>query len=267
MKICLNEWKDRVASSFVNEKKRWACELAVAVVMFAALAYCGFAELHFLPLGTFMFFGCLVFADMAHEDRLTGFVDVRKAAALACFFLAGCSAQFSDFAGLFLVFFALLRIFYVATSLCITLWMRNAREKAVPDDSDDEPAIPKNCTPFIPDFLCGVLLFLAMLVGFGNNIPFLSELAYAMDKIWMYMPLEFFLKLCGALVAVLAVLETSLWFVCRKYVQYIGLGLGDVFVLPSFAALFGSVYFTLAFAFSLVFVCISNIRALRKECN
>ena len=148
-------------------------------------------------------------------------------------------------------------------SIAITLYMHEKKEEDAGAGEDEEEfgeAIPKNSLPFIPCFYGGVVVFLGILMAFSGNIPLLSTLETELLRIYAFMPFGFFLLLVGHIAAVLVVLEIISFLVDRKYQQYSGIGLGDIFVLPSFAAFFGGIYFTSMFAVSLVFVVISALK-------
>lgn len=246
-----------------KEFARHFLKLAIIGMLFAVPS----AMLGFMDKGIFnaasLFAASLVLADMVLEDAKDWVVDIRKAAAFAILMCFGTSFEGPDFLVRFALYFMILRIFYLVMSIAITLYMYEKKAENTREGEDEEEfgeAIPKNSLPFIPCFYGGAVVFLGILMAFNGNIPLLSTLEAELLRIYAFMPFGFFLLLVGHIAAVLVVLEIISFLVDRKYQQYSGIGLGDIFVLPSFAAFFGGIYFTSMFAASLVFVVISALK-------
>lgn len=133
-----------------------------------------------------------------------------------------------------------------------------------PEDTqyEDEPEIAGHAIPFVPCYALGVASFLAVLLAYCNRIPVITDLNDAMSMILSFMAPMTALYTLGVLIVAWVVLELISFFVFQRYKQVIGLGMGDVLVLPTFAAFLGGAYFTMTLFLSLIFVVVEG--ALEK---
>lgn len=209
--------------------------------------------------------GMLLFADMIVEDFLDGMVDIRKAIVLAILMGFSTINTFGDYLTELIAFFIVFRLFYLCMSILGTLRTRIPREeikdgmKSVADGEpeDGDAVIAESAVPFLPCLYGALVVFLFFLMTFHGNIPFVSPLNLAFETTVQFMPLLATWKLLGMMTGVLLIFELVSYLINRKYQQVVGMGMGDVFVLPVVVSFLGGIYFTVMFALSFLFVIIA----------
>ena len=209
--------------------------------------------------------GMLLFADMIVEDFLDGMVDIRKAIVLAILMGFSTINTFGDYLTELIAFFIVFRLFYLCMSILGTLRTRIPREeikdgmKSVADGEpeDGDAVIAESAVPFLPCLYGALVVFLFFLMTFHGNILFVSPLNLAFETTVQFMPLLATWKLLGMMTGVLLIFELVSYLINRKYQQVVGMGMGDVFVLPVVVSFLGGIYFTVMFALSFLFVIIA----------
>lgn len=247
------------------------------VIVLASFVGFPFVSLHFVDTKTVygiicFALGTLLFADMIVEDFLDGMVDVRKALVLAILMGISTINTFGDYLTEFIAYFIVFRLFYLCMSILGTLRTRIPRGeikdgmKSVADGEpeDGDAVIAESAVPFLPCLYGALVVFLFVLLAFHGRIPFVSPLNLAFETTVQFMPLLAIWKLLGMMTGVLFVFELVSYLINRKYQQVIGMGMGDVFVLPVVVSFLGGIYFTVMFALSFLFVIIAAKMPKRK---
>lgn len=242
--------------------------LVLCLASFAGLplAYLGFVDTKTV-YGIICFaLGMLLFADMIAEDLLDGMVDVRKALILAIFMAFATVNTFGDYLSEFIAYFIIFRMFYLFISILGTLRMRipkgeqkeGMKSVAEGEPDDDEAVISENAIPFLPCLYGALVFFLLFMMKFHGDIPFISALNQTFEMTVQFMPLLITWKILASMTGVLLIVEFISYLVNRKYQQVIGMGMGDVFVLPIITAFIGGINFTAMFALSFLLVVIAS---------
>lgn len=251
--------------------------MRMIVIILASFAGLPFAYLNFVDTKTVcgiicFALGMLLFADMVAEDFLDGMVDIRKALVLAILMCLSTINTFGDYLTEFIAYFIVFRLFYLFMSILGTLRARIPRGKikdgmksvADGEPEDGDAVIAESAIPFLPCLYGALVVFLFVLMAFHGNIPFVSPLNLAFETTVQFMPLLTTWKLLGLMTGVLLAFELVSYLINRKYQQVVGMGMGDVFVLPVVVSFLGGIYFTVMFALSFLFVIIAAKIPKRK---
>jgi hypothetical protein len=184
-----------------------------------------------------------LFSNMVIEDATYQTVDIRKAALLALGMLIVSISSLQDFLIRAFLGFAFFRIVYLL-SVCIHCRKMSSFE-SVNDGYIETDPVP---VAFLPCFAGGILIFIFVMQVSGKYFSVLWQLNTAINElIALYMEYS---SLQARILIFLPwlLLEGLSWYLAKQHNGNIreGIGMGDVIVLPIFAAFFGmSIFFAI----------------------
>lgn len=197
-----------------------------------------------------------LFWKMVLEDADHGTIDIRCIALLTggLFLCSHQSAPVYLFA--FIVYLILFRMLYVASSLwemgiqaCCQWRFRNEDVHSV---ANTAKSFPNGRVPFLPCF-AGGLLVLALIVTFlSDGAAPLWRFDDALDACMILLSGKQKMIILTVMLLALGIFEYVYWLAKKRRQPIICIGMGDVFVLPSFAAFLGGGFFLMTLGCALL---------------
>lgn len=205
----------------------------------------------FVLVAVFAFFWKMVLEDADH-----GTIDIRCIA-----FLTGglflCSHQSAPvYLFSFIVYLILFRMLYVASSLwemgiqACCQW--RFRKEELHSVANTAKSFPHGRVPFLPCF-AGGLLVLALIVTFlSDGAAPLWRFDDALDACMILLSGKQKMIILTVMLLALGIFESVYWLAKKRRQPIICIGMGDVFVLPSFAAFLGGGFFLMTLGCALL---------------
>lgn len=183
-----------------------------------------------------------LFAFMIIEDWLDMTVDVRCTAVLAILLVLSSAQPAGNFLLTGVLAFICFRLFYLLSIVCHA-W-RCKRQPCIQTESCTK--VVPSAMPFLPSFGIGILCYALCCLLLPNALTFLEPIQDTMQVVYEAVAPQ--LVLVGIFIVLFAWLTAEMVF--RSYRKHwddveAGLGMGDVIVLPLFAAFLGITTFSL----------------------
>ena len=234
------------------------------------VGYAAYPALLTFPLANFLnaelrfgfFFLAAVFAlfwKMVLEDAEHGTIDIRCIALLTVgLFL--CSHQSAPvYLFSFFIYLILFRMLYVASSLwemgiqACRQW-RSRKEEAHPVVKADDTAesLPRGRVPFLPCFAGGLLVLALIVTLLSDGAAPLWRFDDALDACMILLSGEQKMIILAVMLLALGIFEAGYWLAKKRCQPIICIGMGDVFVLPGFAAFLGGGFFLMTLGCALL---------------
>lgn len=197
----------------------------------------------------------ILFWKMVLEDADHGTIDIRCIVLLTggLFLCSHQSAPVYLFS--FIVYLILFRMLYVASSLwemgiqACCQW--RFRKEEVHSVANTAKRIPHGRVPFLPCF-AGGLLVLALIVTFLSDAAPLWQFDDALDACMILLSGKQKMIILAVMLLALGIFEAGYWLAKKRWQPIICIGMGDVFVLPSFAAFLGGGFFLMTLGCALL---------------
>lgn len=197
-----------------------------------------------------------LFWQMVLEDADHGTIDIRCIAFLTggLFLCSHQSAQVYLFS--FSIYLILFRMLYVASSLwemgiqACCQW--RFRKEEVHSVANTAKSFSHGRVPFLPCF-AGGLLVLALIVTFlSDGAAPLWRFDDALDACMILLSGKQKMIILTVMLLALGIFESVYWLAKKRRQPIICIGMGDVFVLPSFAAFLGGGFFMMTLGCALL---------------
>ena len=230
-----------------------------AVPLFLTIPLANFlnAELRF---GFFLLTAVFVlFWKMVLEDAEHGTIDIRCIALLTVgLFL--CSYQTAPvYLFSFLIYLILFRMLYVASSLwemgiqACRQWHSRQKSSHFPSDVNDTAgSLPRGRVPFLPCFAGGLMALVIIVTFLDDGAAPLWRFDDVLDSCMILLSGEQKMIILAVMLLALGIFEAIYWLAKKKRQPIICIGMGDVFVLPSFAAFLGGGFFLMTLGCALL---------------
>lgn len=230
---------------------------AVSVLLAIPLANFLNAELRF---GFFFLTAVFVlFWKMVLEDAEHGTIDIRCIALLvAGLFL--CSHQTAPvYLFSFLIYLILFRMLYVASSLwemgiqACRQWHSRQKSSHFPSEvNNTADSLPRGRVPFLPCFAGGLMILVIIVTLLDDDAAPLWRFDNALDACMILLSGEQKMIILTVMLLALGIFEAIYWLAKKKRQPIICIGMGDVFVLPGFAAFLGGGFFLMTLGCALL---------------
>ena len=233
--------------SAVRTKALW--QTVAFGIPFAIICYLGLTEFadtaHCFTDGLFIF-GLAVFAVMIAEDWRDATVDVRLTAALLVFLLFASKQPVGNFLATGFAAFLFFRIVFVLSALVRLHGCSRKKEQCI-IQIDGKAQMDEKYLAFLPSFGCALLVFSVAAILQNEPIALLREFHVTLDVIWTMLPTSLMVALLVILISIWLMVEALFHLLAKRFPKELeaGIGMGDVIVLPIFAAFLGLTAFTL----------------------
>lgn len=233
--------------SAVRTKVLW--QMVAFGIPFAIICYLGLTEYadtaHCLPDVLFVF-GLAVFAVMIAEDWLEATVDVRMTGALLVLLLLASNQPVGNFLVTGFAAFLFFRIVFVLSALIRLHGCSCKKEQCIIQIDGQEQNCEKYLA-FLPSFGCALFIFSLVTLFHDEPIVILRQFEQAFNGIWQMLPTSLMVALVVLLLGIWILVEALFHLLVKRFPEEAeaGIGMGDVIILPIFAAFLGISAFTL----------------------
>lgn len=230
---------------------------AVSLLLAIPLANFLNAELRF---GFFFLTAVFVlFWKMVLEDAEHGTIDIRCIALLAtglflCSYQTALVYLFS-----FLIYLILFRMLYVASSLwemgiqaCRQWHSHQKMPHLTAGANDTADSLPHGRVPFLPCFAGGLMVLVIIVTFLDDGAAPLWRFDDALDSCMILLSGEQKMIILAVMLLALGIFEAGYWLAKKRCQPIICIGMGDVFVLPGFAAFLGGGFFLMTLGCALL---------------
>jgi len=248
--------------SAVRKKSFW--QTVAFRIPFLFICYLGLMEfvdvVHCLPFVLFVF-GLAVFSVMIAEDWQEATVDVRLTAVLFVFLLFASSQPAGNFLVTGFAAFLFFRIVFVLSAL-VRLHGCSCKKEHCIIQIDGQSQTEERYLAFLPSFGCALFVFSLTTLFRDEPIAILRQFEQAFNGIWQMLPTSLMAAFLVLLLGIWTLIEGLFRHFSKHFPEEAeaGIGMGDVIVLPIFAAFLGISAFTLVLFLSCfihigIFIC------------
>ena len=230
-----------------QKKALW--QTAAFGIPFCIFCYLGLMEFantrYFLTDGLFIF-GLAVFSVMIAEDWRDAMVDVRATAVLLVLLLLASNQPVGNFIATGFAAFLFFRIVFVLSALLHLRGCSSCKKEQciIQIEGKDQE---ERYLAYLPSFGCAMLVFSFVTMLRDEPVAILRQFESAFDGIWLMVPTSFMVGILSLLLIIWILIEAIFHLVAKRFPEEMeaGIGMGDVIVLPIFAAFLGISAFTL----------------------
>lgn len=189
--------------------------------------------------------GLAVFSVMIAEDWREATVDVRATAVLLVLLLLASNQPVGNFIATGFAAFLFFRIVFVLSALLRLRGCSCKKEQCIIQIEGKEQE--ERYLAYLPSFGCALLVFSFATMLRDEPVAILRQFESAFDGIWLMVPTSFMVGILSLLLIIWILIEAIFHLVAKRFPEEMeaGIGMGDVIVLPIFAAFLGFSAFTL----------------------
>lgn len=217
-------------------------------IPFCILCYFGlmeYAETRYCLTDTLFVFGLAVFAVMVVEDWRDSTVDVRWTAVLLVLLLFTSKQPAGNFIVTGFAAFLFFRIVFVLSALIRLRWCSCKKEQCIIQiDGRGEKEL---YLAYLPSFGGALVAYSFATMLYNAPAVFLQQFEDGFVGIWDMVPTSLMVGIIVSLLTIWGIIEAIFRFAMKRFPEEMkaGIGMGDVIVLPIFAAFLGISAFTL----------------------